>query len=180
MAEQIDSAPEWRVIPSFPDYEASSDGQIRRRTVPRAKPNHFGPGYVKKTDNKGGYLYCAMTRPGWRGSVTVHRLVCEAFHGPAPSSQHQVAHSDCNRLNNSAANLRWATQRENAQDTIRLGRQARGERSAKAKLTAAQVTEIKRRRAAGEPYHRLGAQFSVSPQAIFHIARGQNWKHIPE
>ena len=43
----------------------------------------------------------------------VHRLVCEAFHGPAPFDSAVVMHLDDDPANNRPENLRWATQKEN-------------------------------------------------------------------
>lgn len=43
----------------------------------------------------------------------IHRLVCEAFHGPAPFNNAIVLHIDEDGLNNRADNLRWGTQKEN-------------------------------------------------------------------
>jgi hypothetical protein len=45
----------------------------------------------------------------------VHRLVCEAFHGHAPSVVHEVAHLNDRGEDNRAENLRWATHQENCQ-----------------------------------------------------------------
>ena len=45
--------------------------------------------------------------------MKIHRLVCEAFHGPAPSKRSVVLHLDENALNNNPENLRWGTQKEN-------------------------------------------------------------------
>ena len=43
----------------------------------------------------------------------VHRLVCEAFHGPAPFEGAVVMHLNEIPDDNRAENLRWGTQREN-------------------------------------------------------------------
>ena len=43
----------------------------------------------------------------------VHRLVCEAFHGPGHASKPVVMHLDENAANNRANNLQWGTQKEN-------------------------------------------------------------------
>jgi hypothetical protein len=49
----------------------------------------------------------------------VHRLVCRAFNGPAPTTEHlQVDHIDNDPGNNDASNLRWCTRSENMQRTI--------------------------------------------------------------
>lgn len=48
-----------------------------------------------------------------RGNLKIHRLVCEAFHGPAPFPKAVVIHLDENALNNRPENLKWGTQKEN-------------------------------------------------------------------
>ncbi len=48
--------------------------------------------------------------------VRIHKAVCRAFHGPAPTARHEVAHNDGDRRNNGEDNLRWATRKENAID----------------------------------------------------------------
>jgi hypothetical protein len=180
MAEQIDSAPEWRVIPSFPEYEASSDGQVRRIAPQRPQEARFGTGYVLKPRMVKGYVVCALKRPNEKQCRRlVHRLVCEAFHGPAPSAQHEVAHWDGDKANNRHSNLRWATKVENAADTIRLGKQMHGEQHHFAKLAVEQVQEIRRRKAIGTGYPRLAKEFGVRPWVIFQIVHRQTWKHIP-
>ncbi len=48
-----------------------------------------------------------------RGNMKVHRLVCEAFHGPAPFERAVVLHLNEDGLDNRPENLRWGTQKEN-------------------------------------------------------------------
>lgn len=43
----------------------------------------------------------------------VHRLVCEAFNGPAPVDSPVCMHVDENAANNRPYNLAWGTQKEN-------------------------------------------------------------------
>lgn len=45
------------------------------------------------------------------------RLVCEAFHGPAPSTDSVCMHLDENARNNAPTNLQWGTQKENLNAT---------------------------------------------------------------
>lgn len=99
----------WRTIPSYPKYEASKSGNIRRKDTKYE---------LNKYSNKKGYLFVSL-RHVYTRSVGVHRLVTEAFRGVRPSRKHQAAHFDGNKQNNRWTNLRWATPRENCQDTVR-------------------------------------------------------------
>ena len=69
------------------------------------------------------------------GNIKVHRVVCEAFHGPPPSSDSVVIHVDEDGLNNRPENLRWGTQKENLNmpKFIRYCRSRTGESSPVAK-----------------------------------------------
>lgn len=49
----------------------------------------------------------------YMGTERIHRIVCTAFHGDAPTAQHVVDHIDTNRQNNRPENLRWLTKLEN-------------------------------------------------------------------
>lgn len=114
---------EWRPIPGYPDYEASSEGDIR--SLPRRHRLTGGPigGRVLKqhvrADN--GRPQVEVWRDGKRRVARVHVLVCEAFHGPRPDGL-QVCHEDDMPTNNRADNLRWDTGSANQQDMIRAGR----------------------------------------------------------
>jgi hypothetical protein len=46
-------------------------------------------------------------------SLKIHRLVCEAFHGPPPFGHAVALHLDENSANNRGGNLQWGTQKEN-------------------------------------------------------------------
>ena len=65
---------------------------------------HFG--IWNKTDGRFQFFY--------KGKVyKVHRMVCEAFHGPAPAGAPVCMHLDENSANNRPDNLKWGTQKEN-------------------------------------------------------------------
>ena len=57
------------------------------------------------------WYYAIVT--GAHGNLKVHRLVCEAFHGPPPAPNSVVIHLNENGLDNRAENLQWGTQKEN-------------------------------------------------------------------
>lgn len=122
MAEALNSlgVEEWRVVPSKPMLLASSWGRIVRK--PRqGKMPHGGmrmyipkPTYGVVTSAKKGakHTYRGIYYLGI-GNVKVHRLVCEAFHGPAPEGKNVVIHINENPHDTRPQNLKWGTQKEN-------------------------------------------------------------------
>lgn len=64
-------------------------------------------------------------------------------------------------------------------DMVAKGRHARGERHGNAKLTAANVLEIRHRRAADESLLSLARAFGVSDQTISDVVLGRLWSHVP-
>lgn len=66
---------------------------------------------------------------------------------------------------------------DNNRDTVERGRQAWGERSAKAKLSEADVIEI-RRLAGTVPFSVLAVRFGVSDRAVRYAASGERWRHL--
>lgn len=75
------------------------------------------------------------------------------------------------------AHLAPGTQAENRLDTIAMDRHIFGERSVRAKLTEAQVAEIRRRWSTGEQVRAMAADFSVSYGHIHRICTGKVWRH---
>ena len=75
-----------------------------------------------------GYLYLTLFHDQLKDrgrSFYLHRLVCEAFHGPPPDGM-EVLHRDGNKLNCREDNLRWGTRLENMADSIRLNLVCKG------------------------------------------------------
>lgn len=122
----------------------------------------------------------------------VHRLVCEAFHGPQPTKYHEVAHWDGDRLNNAPSNVRWATHKENEADKIRHGKVAsgdrngrrlhperypRGERHPMSKLTDVQVSVARQVLAADMiPMSDVAILLGISYTQIKNIKKGKHRK----
>lgn len=166
---------EWRVIPAYPDYEASSLGRVRRRTPHRATKI----GYVlTPCPTRDGYLNIRMTIKGKQKCVPAHRLVCLAFHGDPPTPKHLVAHNDGIRANNREDNVRWATHRENFDDRYLHGTEPVGEKNGHAKLTEEDVNLIRSKLMFGESKASLARFYQVSDVHISRIASGKLWKHL--
>lgn len=86
---------------------------------------------VKPVMGVDNYLEIRISMDGVRKKWKLHKLICEVFHGPKPSKEHQVCHIDGNKLNNAAENLKWGTVKENAQDRAKHGKTSRGKRHSK-------------------------------------------------
>lgn len=101
-----------------------------------------------------------------------HRAVCERAVGPAPSEEHQAAHSCGNRLCCNPKHLRWATRSENMADKLIHDTHTRGERSPQTKLTREDVIAI---RADARVLREIAADFGVSQQHVWLIKAGRKW-----
>lgn len=96
---------EWRSIPGFEKWEASSLGRIRSKKTGNVLHQrvHLGGG-------SGTKVYIKTNLGAARGKL-VHRLVCLAFHGP--DNGLQAGHLDDDGTNNKPENLRWMGMAEN-------------------------------------------------------------------
>lgn len=98
----------WADIPGWEGlYQISDLGRLKSFKVDPS-------GTIMSTVNKkGGYLSTVLCAKGrTRQSEKIHRLVAKAFI-PNPDGKPEVNHKDCNRQNNRASNLEWATRTEN-------------------------------------------------------------------
>lgn len=108
----------------------------------------------------------------------VHRIACEAKHGPAPTPKHHAAHS-CGKGHEGCCNpqhLRWATPRENLSDKNVHGTLNFGESHGASKLTDDQVNEI---RASDDGRQVLAKRYGVDPANINAIRDRKTWRHLP-
>lgn len=106
-----------------------------------------------------------------------HRLAYVAAHGPIADGL-IVRHSCHNRLCVNALHLQLGTHADNRRDCVEAGRQAKGERNGRAKLTEEQVVTIVARLRDGETLAQLARTYGVTRRAIRFIRNGQNWRHL--
>jgi len=92
----------WLPIKGYPKHEISSTGRIRNIKTKR----------ILKQRTNNGYRQICLSNNGESKKLTVHRLVCSAFH-LNPHSKPCVDHIDNNKTNNHIQNLRWVTHSEN-------------------------------------------------------------------
>lgn len=110
--------------------------------------------------------------------MPTHRLSWELAYGPIPDGllvRHSCDNPPCVRVDH----LSLGTSADNKHDSVSRGRHAHGERAGNAKLTAADVLEIRRRYIHGDETHRsLAAEFGVANTRIHAILTGRSWKHL--
>ena len=120
--------------------------------------------------NAKGYGHFYMDRRGMRA----HRAAWTIRNGPIPDGI-QVLHT-CDRPGCvNPDHLFLGTDADNSADMVAKGRAARGEDNGKAKLTAAQVVEIRK---GTETDSVLAERYGINPVYLGHVRRGTNWSHI--
>lgn len=163
---------EVRPVPGWPRYYASADGRI------------WGPqGERKLKIDRYGYQYILTWRPkaqaegrGTHRRLAVHRAVLEAWIGPCPVN-HEARHLDGVPSHNDLTNLCWGTHKENIADRAIHGTASIGERHGAAKLTEADVLEIRRLRGV-VTVRALAKRFGVHSATIFSASTGESWRHL--
>lgn len=108
----------------------------------------------------------------------VPRRVCEQAHGPAPSPDHEAAHSCGNGRNGccTKGHLSWKTHAANQADKIEHGTSSRGECHGMNKLTMSEMLEV-RSLAEGEALSQkqIASKFGITQQTVSDIKRGKSW-----
>ena len=163
---------EWKPIPGFPQYEASSFGRIRNTRL-----NHILDGTITHK----GYIQVNVRGERGRRSAAVHRLVALAFIG-LPPKRFVCHHINAVKDDNRPQNLTWLSIGQNVRLAHQMGLvpfdHMRGERNPAAKLTDDRVRQMRARARAGETSVALAAAFGVSVRAVDKVLARQAWRHI--
>lgn len=159
-------------------YEVSDLGKIRSlpRVGVRIRRIYSGVP-VKPQTAPNGYLTVYLNGVGRaRKRAYLHRIVLEAFVGPAPD-EHECAHNDGDKRNCRLSNLVWKTRLENVADKFLHGSQPIGESCYNSVLTEKRIRII--RSSTGASDAELGKRFGVGPATIYKVRHRISWKHIP-
>lgn len=167
---------EWRPVARAPRFEISECGDLRlAATLRRLR------GFI----DADGYLRYAIKGCEKSGPVCAHILVAEAFIGPRPSPGYEVAHENGSRTLNHFTNLRWSLPADNQADKVLHGTSMAGERNPHAKISDADVLDIRREyrlikiRGSGRSVAELDLRYGLCRSTIIDIATGKTWKHLP-
>ena len=69
--------------------------------------------FLKGGAARKGYIQVRLSKDGIVSYKYIHRVVCEAFHGPCPGDGYEVDHVNGDKTDNRACNLRWVTGAQN-------------------------------------------------------------------
>lgn len=112
---------------------------------------------------------------------TSHRIAYYLHYGVDPL-QLEVCHKCDNPPCNNPFHLFLGTHKDNVQDCVKKGRTshvptALGEDCSWAKLTEANVRELREQRTQGISYAELGRRFGVCTMSAWHVVN-KSWRHV--
>lgn len=162
----------------------AGDGQARRsRRLMQSVPERL-MAKAHPEPMSGCWLWTAVTRAGY-GQLEVagkkkyaHRLAFESWVGPIPDGMY-VCHKCDVRACINPDHLFIGTAADNVRDAAHKGLHftwiGRGEQSRSAKLTEAQVVEIRQSRLSGVATAKI---YGVTPSVISEIRNRKSWAHV--
>ena len=106
------SGEEWRPVVGYEGrYSVSSRGQVY---------SHLSGRIRRVNTNRGGYRQVKLSGADGNQTLSVHRVVADAFLGARPDGL-MIRHLDGDKTNNAVENLAYGTAEENWADRRRLG-----------------------------------------------------------
>lgn len=163
-------------ITDFPGYRICRNGNVwscrsnngRLRTLWKQR---------KPSPGRGGTMLVSLYCEKRLRTLTVGRLVLEAFVGPCPDGM-ECCHNDGNPANNKLDNLRWDTHQANMADAKKHGTRAIGEKIASAKISSSAVADIRSMAEQGTQIKEIAKRVGLHPSTVSRIVKGKRWKHL--
>ncbi len=157
-------------------YRVSDFGRVysvRRKS----KQNHWVGGRLMHPQlAPHGYAIVTLSRSGGQKSISLHRMVLDAFVGPRPIGK-ECCHWDSKRTNNRLENLRWDSRQANAKDKERHGTASRGTSNPAAKLCELDVCMI---RDLDAKQVDIAEFFDISQEHVSDIRTRKAWRHLKD
>lgn len=114
-----------------------------------------------------------------RGRAQTHRVAYVVSHGFIPAGlvvRHRCDNPPCCN----PAHLQLGTVRDNVRDAVERGQHATGERHGSAKLTEADVNDMRRRARQGVTGRELAREYGVARSVVHDAVTGRRWKSASE
>lgn len=127
----------------------------------------------KGTRTSGGYGQLVYHRT----LLLAHRVAYRLAFGDFDESL-GVLHRCDNRLCVNAEHLFLGTNADNVRDMVSKGRHPHGETNGQSRLTASQVTEIRRLHAQGEKLKKIASAYGIKQDTVVRIVGRRLWKHV--
>lgn len=158
---------EWRFVLGNKNYMVSNRGEVRNCKFDRPrKPQSANNGYVRVGIHQNGLMQ----------PHSVHRLVLDAFVGPAPEGM-ECMHLNGVRSDNRLENLRWGTRKENHSHKKIHGTYQIGEKNPHVKWDEKTVLMV---RSSPENSIRLSRRTGIPSATIRQIRLNKTWSHLPK
>jgi hypothetical protein len=118
-----------------------------------------------------------LTRDGVATSISVHKIVAEAFLGPRPLG-HEINHKDGNTCNNHWKNLAYVSPEDNMAHATSMGLILRGENHPHARLREIDVWAMRTLRACGWSHAKISKEFGIAENYAMQITSRKAWAHV--
>ena len=155
-------------LPGLSKYVIREDGEVI--SYWSGEPKILAGG----TDKDGYRKFVLIDDLGARRYLRRSSLVCTAFYGPRQRGL-EVRHIDGTRDNDAAANLGWATHKENIADKEKHGTFQRGESASHVKITEVQARIVKGLWLRGASLNEVMQASGVSRSIAYNIKHGSSW-----
>lgn len=115
----------WKDITGYEGlYQVSDQGRVKSLKRKDCLGRTIQERILKTKIDRYGYLQLNLHAYGKQKTLTVHRLICEAFN-ENPEGKPEVNHINENKTDNRACNLEWCTRKENVNHGTRNERVAK-------------------------------------------------------
>lgn len=159
---------EWRPVPWFSGYEASSLGRIRstKRTTAKVLRQHLG------TQSR---FEVTLYSDGGRCNAFVHKIIAHSFLGPQEPGV-CVRHLDGDATNNCVENLAYGSYQDNYADAVRHGTRGAGTVNPLSHAQALDWSRVEEIRGAVGTQKEIARRYGISQTMVWKIKANKSWK----